>query len=335
MSVEVQRADSIDLEQWDRRVERSPHGTFFHQLDAVQLQADHADAEFHPLVGYTGEEPVGLFPVFEMRKGPVVTVVSPPPNLLVTYLGPVMLNMRNLSQRKVERRRRRFVEGCLEWLEREVSPQYVHVRTGGQYDDLRPFQWNDFGVSVDYTYAVDLSAGADALIEQFSSDARRNIRKTDETAYSIETGDTDDLREMLNHVRRRYESQGLSYRVPPSFVTDLAERFQTGVRPYGCRVDGELVGGIVALEYGDVVYRWQGGVRRDLDADVPVNDLLDWHAMTEGMRRGQTEYDLVGANNARINRYKAKFDPELRSFYSIERGSSVVQRLAKFYKRLV
>ena len=333
MTVSVELADEDALERWDRYVERSPQGTFFHQLDALEVQADHADADLYPLIGYKGAEPVGLFPVFVIVKGPIRTAFSPPPDLWIPYLGPAMLNMAKLSQRKAERRRRQFIDGVFEWLDAEIDPTYFQVRTSGRYEDLRPFQWNDCDVTVDYTYEVDLSHGTEEVMNRFSSDARRNVRKSN-GADLIEEGDTDHLGAIIEQVRARYESQGLDFYVPTDFVTDLADRLDGGIRPYVSRVDGEFVGGIIALEFDDVVYRWQGGVRHDADVDFPVNDLLDWRVMTEGMERDRTIYDLVGANNPRINQYKAKFGPDLRPFYTVNRSSLVTEQLMKLYKRL-
>ena len=334
MSIDVTRADDSAIDRWDSFVERSPHGTFFHQLDALEVQAAHAGAELHPLVGFKGQEMVGVLPVFEVSKGPLTAVFSPPPDLLVAYLGPALSDMGEMNRRTAEKRRARFVDGCFEWIDDHLGPNHLHIRTGGRYDDLRPFQWNGCDLSVHYTYEVDLSPGAEAVMANFSSDARRNVRTNGKPPFVLEEGDEDDLRAILEQVRSRYESQGLAYTVPPEFVVDLADRLEGGVRPYVCRVDDEFVGGIVSLEHGDAIYRWQGGVRVDVDVDLPVNDLLDWHVMNEGMDRGRTRYDLVGANNRRINRYKAKFGPELRTFYSVDRGSPLTRMAAKLYKRL-
>ncbi len=80
--------------------------------------------------------------------------------------------------------------------------------------------------------------------------------------------------------------------------------------------------------------RWQGGVRTDVETDLAVNDLLDWRIMRDAMDRGRTTYDLVGANNRRINRYKAKFNPELHPFYSLERNAAGMKTLAHLYKTI-
>jgi len=332
MSIDIDTLE--DGEQWNSYVERSPQGGVFHRFEALAVQADHADATLHPLVGYKGQEPVGLFPVFGVRKGPVRTAFSPPPDLRVPYLGPALLNMDKLKQRKAERRLRRFVEGAVEHVDEAVQPRYTHVRTDVAFPDLRPFVWNEFGADPNYTYVVDLSPGAEDLLAAFSSDARSNVRNADPDAYTIEEGGPGAARDVFAQVEQRYAAQGVAFDVPEGFVADLHDRLPDGkLRPYVCRVGEEFAGGILVLDDGETVYRWLGGVRTD-GVDLPVNDLLDWRVMTDAIDRGRDGYDLVGADNPRINRYKAKFAPELRTFHSLDRGSALVSLLAQGYKRL-
>ncbi|WP_265107811.1 lipid II:glycine glycyltransferase FemX [Halosolutus halophilus] len=332
MSVEIRIATDDDIERWNGYVDRSPQGTLCHEYEALQVQAEHADATLHPLIGFKGQEPVGLFPIFEIEKGFVTTAFSPPPHLRVPYLGPAFLNMGKLKQRKRDKRQERFVEGCFDWIESELAPRYAHLRTSTAFEDSRPFKWNGYDVTPEYTYAVDLSPDEDDLLMSFSSDARSNIRNADDDAYEIEVGGDEEIRLIVEQVRHRYESQGISFGVTEEFVLDLADRSATGaVRPYALRVDGEFVGGILALEYGDTIGRWLGGVRTDADVDLPTNDLLDWAVMSDALDRGLAAYDLIGADTPRINRYKAKFNPELRTYYSIEYGTWGMQTIASLY----
>lgn len=333
MSVEVRVATDDDLDRWNGYVERSPQGTLCHEYEALRVQADHAGATLHPLIGFKGQEPVGVFPVFEITKGFVTTAFSPPPHLRVPYLGPAFLNVEKLKQRKRERRQKRFMEGCFEWIRSELGPKYAHLRTGTAFGDPRPFKWNAYDVTPEYTYAVDLTPDEDDLLMTFSSDARSNITNAETDAYEIDIGGDEERRSIVEQVRRRYESQGVSFDVTPEFVLDLAERAVDGaVRPYALRVDGDFIGGILTLEYGDTTGRWLGGVRTDADVDLPTNDLLDWAVMSDARDRGLTTYDLIGADNPRINRYKAKFNPELRTYYSIEYGEWGLQTIASLYK---
>jgi hypothetical protein len=55
--------------------------------------------------------------------------------------------------------------------------------------------------------------------------------------------------------------------------------------------------------------------------------------MADAMDRGCDTYDLVGADDRRINRYKAKFNPTLRQCYNVERGSAAVSVAAHLYKQ--
>jgi hypothetical protein len=335
VSVDVRPATADDIERWNDYVERSPQGTLFHEYEALEVLADHSGGRLHPLIGFKGQEPVGLFPVFEIRKQLVTTAFSPPPHLRVPYLGPAFLNMAKLKQRKRERRRQQFVDGCFEWLRSELSPKYAHVRTGTTFSDARPFKWNEYDVTPGYTYAVDLTPGEEDLLMTFSGDARSNVRNADGDAYEISEGGPDAIRRIVDQVRKRYESQGIGFDPTAEFVVDLYDRTENGhVRPYALSVDGEFVGGILALEYGDRVSRWQGGVRTDADVDVPTNDLLDWRIMTDGIDRGVSTYDLVGADTRRINKYKAKFNPELATYYSVERGKWGMQKFAHLYKSI-
>ncbi|MFB6164397.1 MAG: GNAT family N-acetyltransferase, partial [Haloarculaceae archaeon] len=289
MSIEVRNATRDDLEQWNSYVDQSPTAGLFHRREAIEVLARHADARVHHLVGFKGQEPVGIFPVFELRKGPtpsasVSTAFSPPPDLRVPYLGPALLNMDKLKQRKAERRHKRFVAGSFEWIDEEIAPRYAHVRVGSDYPDMRPLTWEGFEATPTYTYHVDLTVGEDDLLDSFSSDARSNIRDgRDRDDVTVREEGRAAVGEILQRVRERYESQGIAFHLPDELVEDLYDRLPDGsIRPYVCRVDGEFVGGILAYEHDDAIYRWQGGVRVDADVDVAINDLLDWQVMVDG-----------------------------------------------------
>jgi CelD/BcsL family acetyltransferase involved in cellulose biosynthesis len=331
MSVDIELATGPDA--WDDLVERAPHGTPFHRSGCLETAAEHADATVSPLVGYKGEEPVGLFPLFVRSVGPVSAAFSPPPGLKLPYLGPVLLNFEKLKPRKAQRRNRRFVEGCLAWVDERHDPAYVHVRGTTRYDDPRPFRWASFDVSPGYTHVVDITPSESDLLDRFSSDARQNVRNTDRDGVEITTGDAATVARIIDRVRERFADQGKSFPVPEGFATDLYRALPEGVvRPYCCRVDGAFAGGVLALSAGDTVYRWQGGTKPD--RDLPVNDLLDWHVIREARDRGIERYDLVGAGDPGISRYKAKFAPSVESYPQLTRTTRLAAVLRSAYKTL-
>jgi hypothetical protein len=327
----IEIVEERDPEVYDDVLGRSPHGNPLHRPEALRVLERHSDAIAHPLVGYEDGEPVGVFPAFEVRKAGVSLAFSPPPYLWIQYLGPVVAH--GEDQRNFEARHLGFVESCLDWLEAKVGPRYVHVHTDPGYADPRPFAENGFEVRPRYTYEVDLTLDRDDLLMTFASDARSNVRSGEDFDYEVREGDSEDAAWIIEQVEQRYAEQDKSYGLPPEMVAELHERLPDGaIRPYVVSLDGEPKGGMVALDDGDTIYRWQGGAKTD--ADAPVNDLLDWHIMCDAMDRGVEQYDLVGAENQRINRYKSKFNPELSAYYTLERSSKPFQFAAGLYDQL-
>jgi hypothetical protein len=328
MSVDVRTLE--DPDRWDELLGATEEPTPFHRSGTLDVLAMYVGADCHRLVGYVGEEPIGLFPLFTLSRGPVSAAFSPPPDLKVPYLGPTLLNRHSLKRRRRDKRHRRFVDACLEWVADTENPQFVQIRTAPGYDDVRPFVWQDFSATPRYTYVVDLSRDPDELLSAFSSDARKNVSADYEVDYVIEEGGVDVIERVLSQLRERHAEQDEPFPIDATFVTDLFETLDDGVvRPYVCRVDGEFAGGNVNVEAAGGSYRWLGGAKPDVD--IPVNDLLDWRYVTDASERGIETYDLAGANDKRIARYKAKFAPELVPYYRLRDGTLPMTTLLKLY----
>ena len=332
MSIDVERLDAADADTWNGYVERAPAATPLHRYEALEVLADESGTEPLPLVGYKGQEPVGVFPLFTRELLGVTAAFSPPPSLLIPYLGPAPLNLEKLKRRKRERRHRRFLEACLDRVDEVADPRYVSLRTMPAYPDVRPFQWGEFVATPKHTYHVDLTEDPDDLLSAFSSDARKNVRRGEDVDYDVREGGHAAIERILARVRERYEAQEKDYPLGTGTVCRLYDALPDGaIRPTELRLSGEPAGGIVLFESDDTVYRWQGGAKHD--ADAPVNDLLDWHVITSAADRGVETYDLVGADEQRLCEYKSKFAPTLAGFHNLERGSPAVRGAAHLYRR--
>ncbi|NUB92756.1 GNAT family N-acetyltransferase [Haloterrigena sp. SYSU A121-1] len=335
MSIRVSVADPSEQETWNRYVDRSPQGTVFHRYEALECLRDHSGATLYPLVGYKGNHPVGIFPVFELNSGPFSLVFSPPYELGIPNLGPALLDMDQMKQRKQEKRHLRFFESCLEWIDDEIDPQYTYVETDWHYEDTRPFAWNDFDVSPSYTYVVPLddSPSEEELIGRFSQNPRRLIRDAQDGDYSVDVGDRDDVAWITQSVIDRYEEQGRTPHLSVDFVTELYDRLPEGtVRPLILSLDGERVTGNILTDTGDRIRHWQGGAR--VDMDLPANELVEWHGMLNAIERDVPIYELVGANTRRITTWKAKFSPETRTYYSAKRSTMSMELAESLYVNL-
>lgn len=331
---EVVRIADDDRDEWDRLVRESSRGTPFHYYESLKMFADDSNMRLHPLVSFKGGEAVGLFPIFERSYSFVSTVFSPPPNLKVPYLGPILIDHDHLSRRNVERRQLRFVGSCLDHIRSTVGPKYVYVRTTFGYRDPRPFDWEGFDFSPRFTYVVDLTPGQEQLFDQFSGDARSNVRNCEDAGCVVELGGTEGIRRTVDQVRERHEEQGRSYPLDSSFLEALYERLPAGaVRPYVCKLDGEFVGGNIILASGDTAYAWVGAATPDVE--LGVNDALHWRSMRDAIDRGESRYDLAGANKERLSSYKSKFAPDLEPYYIVRKRTPYMRAMEQIYARIV
>jgi CelD/BcsL family acetyltransferase involved in cellulose biosynthesis len=170
------------------------------------------------------------------------------------------------------------------------------------------------------------------LFDSFSRDARSNVCDA-EDACAIREGRSASLTRIVEQVRTRYEEQNVGFPVSDAFVSDFYDRLPgDAMRPYVCEVDGEFAGGSIVLDDGDRVYGWPGSVCPEVEYDV--NDLLHWHVIRAAARDGRTAYDLVGANDARLSRFNAKFAPTLRRYHELSLSGPGTTLAERLYKRV-
>ena len=333
MAIDVRLATQDDLDQWNRFVDRSPHGTPFHTLEYLDVLAEQSGTDLYRYIGYKGQELVGAFPVFLKHRGPVTVAFSPPPDLKATYLGPVLTSKQQSKTRREERQNRQFVQSVLDAVEEAHGPSYYHVKPSSRYVDSRPFAWNEFEGTISYTYHVDLTTGEDELFDAFSSDARRAVRDCRDVDCEVVEGDADTVRWFMPRLADLHDERDAAFNITADFVVELCERLpDDSVYVYEARVDGEYAGGWVVLESGDTTYYWQAYARRD--TGVGVNDYAVWTMMRDAMDRGAERFDLVGANRLGLAKYKSKFAPELVTHQALEKGTRTMKLASSVYQRL-
>ena len=330
MTIEIKRIEDYDT--WNRHVDQSLQSILYHQGGFLKTVEQHTDAKLHLLAGYKGQEPVGVLPVFELSKGPIRTAFSPPPKLSIPYMGPAMLNYRKLKQGKREKRNRRFVDGCVDWIEETLNARYIRIVTTDKYQDVRPFSWSGFDVTPKYTYHVSLSNNVETIKDGFSSSFRRYLQSDSNQSIKINEGGDQSIEFIVSHLRERYQEQDKSLGIDSGYVKSLNKNLPSEyVRPYLGHLDDEPVGGIIALADENTIYFSYGGARPK--ADAPINENVHWQIIKDGVSSDYAYYDLVGANTPSICKYKSKLNPEMAMYFEIEKGDMVTSTVADIYKK--
>jgi len=131
---------------------------------------------------------------------------------------------------------------------------------------------------------LDLQSEVEDLLDRFSRDARRNIQDSSREDFRIETGGPSEIESIISMVRNRYGEQGKQYWLENAeLVCELHRTLpDKKVRPYVLYQNGQFAGGIIALEHGNTIYRWIGGVKPQR-RDLSLNDLLNWQIIRDAV----------------------------------------------------
>lgn len=323
--------ERIDLAEWDRMLP-STGFEVFHTPEALSVLNDHTEGELHLLGATKGEQPLALVPAFVRQRSIGTAVLSPPPELGVPRLGPVLMPT-SPKRRKREKLNREFAEAVVERLVGDDSRTLFRMECNATYDDPRPYVWAKFDVSSAFTYVLEVDDGdTEPVRSSFSKSLRREIRDADDLPIEIGLEGIDGARAVYDDTRSRYEEQGESFPLEWAYVRDLVDALGERARVYVARgPDGEFLSGITVLYSNDAAYFWQGGTRTTYEG-TSVNSAVHWRIIedlaSDPELDGVTRYDLMGANTERLCRYKSKFSAALVPYYVVE-SNGAAMALAK------
>lgn len=332
------RVEELSFSEWETAL---PDTGFelFHTVDALEVLDTHWSGDLRLFGGFKGQEPIGLLPIF-VRQNRVGRIVSSPPvGFGIGRLGPVVMST-SPKQRKREAVNKEFVRKVIETI--DATDQFTLFRVVGNttYNDPRPFKWNGFDTTPDFTYQVDVeSKTADQLLKSFSRDLRNDIRNHDEVGISIRRQTDGDVKKIYDAVVNRYQKQGKNQPLSWEFVEDLLDAVDDHVRVYVAEsASGEFLSGMIVLYADDTAYNWKGGTKpANIDTSVSVNNLLHWKIIVDLIDDPSldsiTKYDFYTANNERLSRYKSSFNGSLVPYYTIESNGVPMALAKKAYRK--
>jgi len=175
--------EQIDIDDW--RDGLPPSGFEpFHTPDGLSVLERHAPGQLHLYGGYKGDHLVALMPLFVRDLTVGRAIFSPPPSMGIPRLGPLVMpnSPKRRSQEKVNNR---FVEGVLEDVDAHSQRTFLYILAGTDYEDPRPFTWEEFDVEPNFTYRLPVDEPEEVL-SSFSKSLRKDIRTGMELDMTIE-----------------------------------------------------------------------------------------------------------------------------------------------------
>jgi len=327
----------VSVEEWDSALPKTGFEVF-HTASALSALERHTAGELRLYVGYKGDNPVAMVPVFIVERAVGQAVLSPPPGMGVPQLGPLLMPA-SPKRRKRERLNREFVEAVLDRCGVDDRTSLLRVICSPEYTDPRPFAWTGMDVGTEFTYTLDTAEQSpEELLLDASKSLRREVGDGRDTDVQITVEGADAAERVYEQTSERYREQGEEYALDRAYVSDLTSVLAEEDR---CRVyvardpDGEFLSGITVLYSNDSAYFWQGGTRANYDG-VSINSLLHWRIIedlaSDPPRPSTTQYDLLGANTERLCRYKSKFGGTLVPYHVVESSGTPMNIAKKAYQ---
>jgi len=328
--------ERLSLSEWESALPETGIEPF-HAPEALSVLDDHAPGDLRLYGAYKGNRPVALLPVFERTNSVGRALVSPPPGMSVSRLGPVLMPA-SPKRSKREKLNRKFAELVVETTEADDRRTLFRMTGNTAYSDPRPYRWAEFDVETLWTYRLDVDRDPDALLKDASKSLRREITDARDLDVTVEREGFDGVRAIYEETRRRYAEQGREFPPDWPYVRDLLEAMleTDRARVYVARDDEDrFLTGVTVLYSNDAAYFWQGG-NKSIHEGVAVNSLVHWTIVediaSDPPRETVDTYDLLGANTERLCRYKSKFGSELTPYYRVETGGVHMDAAKKAYE---
>jgi hypothetical protein len=141
---------------------------------------------------------------------------------------------------------------------------------------------------------LDLRRGPEALLKDFSSNRRTNVRRALKQGVEVALATTkEDLRayyEIYTHWCARKNIPPVSYETSEEAFSLRSRRL------FLARYSGRVIAGVSVRLHPTGMIEYAANSSYEQDQKLKPNDLLHWHVIQWGCREGFTRYNLCGAH---------------------------------------
>lgn len=329
MKIEI--IEEKDSEFWNKIVNGSINGTLYHTWEWIKIVETNSHTKLFPLVFFDRDDnkPFGAIPLFYMNKLGVKMVFSPPPGSSIT-LGPILID-KNYKQHKFELSYLDFQTSIEQFIKKQRT-DYISIITSPGLLDVRPFIWDKFDVTPNYTYKIDLSLGEENIWKNLSDHLRKNIRKAQKNQLIVtESAKTEDVDRVYYSLKKRYDDQGLNFPVSRNYLQDLISILgNSSLIVYMAIHDQKVVGATLCSKYKDTVTALIGGARNESNY-LEAMELIRWEAICRAIKQKYKWFELYGANTRRLCDSKSQFSPSVSLYFELEKKDLLGSLAKKAY----
>jgi lipid II:glycine glycyltransferase (peptidoglycan interpeptide bridge formation enzyme) len=338
MFMKLKIAEETDHELWDTIADRSPNGTLSYTWKWLKLVEKHSvlrvaglqsRARLYPLFIIENEKPAGIYPLFLYKTLLGSSWRSPPSDVNLMYLGPLLPDIDMMNQEKKQIFLQDMQVLVDRYIKKEIKSNYILINTPPGFDDCRLFKWSGYTVIPRYTYYIDLSQGLDQIWSGLGKNTKRNIERVKKEGVTVTDGSKEDALFIYNNLAERKRSTSSI-----DYLNDIFDQFfPDHIKIFIAKAGSERLSGIITTIHKDKVCIWVGAPKCSYKGQSP-NELVIWESIRWASEQGYKIFELEGADDFTLYPFKRKFNGKLISFYQMRWRSPLLSFISSLYHPL-
>lgn len=205
----------------------------------------------------------------------------------------------------------------------ELGTEYVSVRSAAA-DEIPPTGWQQDPIYA--TFLMDLSANAEDLLKNFSSDHRNHVRKSLKKGFTVKFGHLDLLDDAYEGLSQSMHELGSPYH-SKTYLQNMAQSLGDALEFVVIYApDAKIAGAGVFIAHGNVITNLHANFLRRYRADY-AGEFFYWQVIERYCHKGFQTLDLgrslIGSGN---ETFKLKWKPRkqlLASWYALKPGAEM------------
>ncbi|MEM2136788.1 MAG: GNAT family N-acetyltransferase [Candidatus Methanomethylicia archaeon] len=309
--IEVRELKESEYEIWDKLVEKSPHGTIFHNSDWLIAHSKLLNKKLKIYGFFRGHQMIGGCPLYMYRLKFLKVGSS---NVEMTpYSGIIFTQLPETNVRKREHVYITTIRSLCDVIDKEQI-DIIQIVNSPNFIDVRPFIWKGWRSKVHYTYCLDLD-----LEINIPKEVRWNIRKAIKNNIIIRR---------LNDPTIFYELFSMTFKrknlIPAvtkdffEYILKLLKRKKIGEMWIAEMPSGEVASAEIFVWDNKRAYRWMAASHTALRS-TGATSLLIYEVFQNLKREGFKEVILMAANVPQLAEFMSSFNPKLIPYYSVEK----------------
>ncbi len=206
---------------------------------------------------------------------------------------------------------KRVMRSLAEYLTEKYSNAYIDIAFPPEIKDIQPFLRAGFSSDIAYTYRIDLNFSEKAILNDFSSERRKNVRDGNKAGLAVEFNK--DPEALIELIMSTLIQSGLHY------DRETLARMINQEWTFTVSVSNEarlLAAAVVGVDH-NCAYYLAGGTLKNTKLGG-AGALVLWEAVKKAKELNLRMFDFCGSSQPQIEKFFRGFGGELTPYFRVK-----------------